>query len=56
MLGAGYHDQGSVVGQGFDDQFEFKFALDILLDGLDKLRVRQPSGRRAVARSARRRG
>jgi AcrR family transcriptional regulator len=32
------HDQGSVVGQGCDDQFEFEFALDLMLDGLDRLR------------------
>ena len=34
------HDDASVVGQGCDDQFEFEFALDLLLDGLEKLRVR----------------
>jgi AcrR family transcriptional regulator len=33
-----YHDEASVVGSGCDDQFEFKFALDLLLDGLDRLR------------------
>ncbi|MEU4221561.1 TetR/AcrR family transcriptional regulator C-terminal domain-containing protein [Actinoplanes sp. NPDC026623] len=32
------HDDASVVGPGCDDQFEFEFALDILLDGLDRLR------------------
>ena len=32
-----YHDAASVVGQGCDDQFEFEFALDLLLDGLDRL-------------------
>jgi len=31
------HDRTSVVGGGCDDQFEFEFALDILLDGLDRL-------------------
>lgn len=31
-----YHDEGSVVGAGCDDQFEFEFALDLLLDGLEK--------------------
>ncbi|MEO3748536.1 TetR/AcrR family transcriptional regulator C-terminal domain-containing protein [Plantactinospora sp. B5E13] len=35
---AASHDDGSVVGQGCDDQFEFEFALDLLLDGLDRLR------------------
>ena len=33
-----YHDAASVVGAGCDDQFEFEFALDLLLDGLDRLR------------------
>jgi AcrR family transcriptional regulator len=33
-----YHDEASVVGSGCDDQFEFEFALDLLLDGLDRLR------------------
>jgi AcrR family transcriptional regulator len=32
------HDDASVVGQGCDDQFEFEFALDLLLDGLERLR------------------
>jgi AcrR family transcriptional regulator len=32
------HDEASVVGQGCDDQFEFEFALDLLLDGLERLR------------------
>ncbi len=31
------HDQSSVVGGGCDDQFEFEFALDILLDGFERL-------------------
>ncbi|MET9959845.1 TetR/AcrR family transcriptional regulator C-terminal domain-containing protein [Streptomyces sp. NPDC006326] len=31
------HDDGSVVGPGCDDQFEFEFALDLLLDGFDRL-------------------
>jgi len=43
------HDEGSVVGGGCDDQFEFEFALDLLLDGLERLRQRSvvglPSGR-----------
>lgn len=36
-----YHDEGSVVGPGCDDQFEFEFALDLLLDGLEKLRQQE---------------
>src|ERR687885_381777 len=35
-----YHDAASVVGGGCDDQFEFEFALDLLLDGLETLRRR----------------
>jgi hypothetical protein len=34
------HDDDSVVGPGCDDQFEFEFALDLLLDGLDRVRTR----------------
>jgi AcrR family transcriptional regulator len=34
------HDDASVVGPGCDDQFEFEFALDLLLDGLEKLQDR----------------
>lgn len=37
MMGAIYHDPTSIVGGGCDDQFEFEFALDLLLDGLEKL-------------------
>ncbi|WDZ82420.1 TetR/AcrR family transcriptional regulator [Micromonospora cathayae] len=33
------HDRESVVGSGCDDQFEFEFALDLTLDGLDRLRA-----------------
>jgi hypothetical protein len=33
------HDEDSRVGdRGCDDQFEFEFALDLLLDGLQRLR------------------
>ncbi|GAA3836873.1 TetR/AcrR family transcriptional regulator C-terminal domain-containing protein [Streptomyces coacervatus] len=32
------HDQESVVGSGCDDQSEFEFALDLTLDGLERLR------------------
>ncbi len=30
------HDDESVVGQGCDDQFEFEFGLDLILDGLER--------------------
>jgi AcrR family transcriptional regulator len=35
------HDEGSVVGGGCDDQFEFEFGLDLILDGLERLRDRE---------------
>ncbi len=35
---AAAHVEESIVGQGCDDQFEFEFALDLLLDGLERLR------------------
>lgn len=31
------HDEHSVVGAGCDDQFEFEFSLDLLLDGVERL-------------------
>jgi AcrR family transcriptional regulator len=34
------HDDTSTVGTGCDDQFEFEFALDLMLDGLEKLKDR----------------
>ena len=34
------HDDASTVGPGCDDQFEFEFALDLMLEGLEKLRGR----------------
>jgi AcrR family transcriptional regulator len=37
--GAISHDEGSTVGGGCDDQFEFEFALDLVLDGLERLRA-----------------
>jgi AcrR family transcriptional regulator len=35
---AGTHEGGTVIGPGCDDQFEFEFALDLLLDGFERLR------------------
>jgi AcrR family transcriptional regulator len=48
---AASHDGSSVVGAGCDDQFEFEFALDILLDGFERLhrRERRISGRAGAA-------
>ncbi|WP_306912901.1 MULTISPECIES: TetR/AcrR family transcriptional regulator [unclassified Arthrobacter] len=34
---AARHEDDSVVGHGCDDQFEFEFALDLLLDGFERL-------------------
>jgi AcrR family transcriptional regulator len=34
------HDRGTTVGPGCDDQFEFEFALDLVLDGFELLRQR----------------
>jgi AcrR family transcriptional regulator len=33
-----FHDPASTLGGGCDDQFEFEFGLDLLLDGLERLR------------------
>ena len=38
---SGTHDEHSVVGAGCDDQFEFEFALDLLLDGIERLHERR---------------
>jgi AcrR family transcriptional regulator len=32
------HEDESIVGPGCDDQFEFEFALDLMLDGLERLK------------------
>jgi AcrR family transcriptional regulator len=32
------HDDASTVGLGCDDQFEFEFALDLMLDGIERLK------------------
>lgn len=37
-----YHDAGTVVGPGCDDQAEFEFALDLMLDGIENLLQRPP--------------
>jgi AcrR family transcriptional regulator len=41
LVGAVMHDDASVVGSGCDDQLEFEFALDLMLDGLEKLAAGQ---------------
>ena len=40
------HDGASAVGHGCDDQFEFEFALDLMLDGFERLHDRGWSSRR----------
>ncbi|WCD89519.1 Tetracycline repressor protein class B from transposon Tn10 [Streptomyces xanthophaeus] len=37
LAAAAAHDEESAVGRICDDQFEFEFALDLLLDGLERL-------------------
>jgi AcrR family transcriptional regulator len=39
IAGAASHDGDTVVGSGCDDQFEFEFSLDLLLDGIERLRL-----------------
>lgn len=36
---AASHDDESVIGQGCDDQFEFEFALNVMLDGFERLHI-----------------
>jgi hypothetical protein len=39
MIAIVMHDDSSRVGErGCDDQFEFEFALDIMLNGLERLK------------------
>jgi len=35
------HEEDSIVGSGCDDQYEFEFALDLILDGLERLCERE---------------
>lgn len=41
IAGAAAHEEESIVGSGCDDQFEFEFALDLLLDGFERLRKQE---------------
>ena len=43
IAGAASHDDETVVGGGCDDQFEFEFSLDLLLDGIARLRQQELS-------------
>jgi AcrR family transcriptional regulator len=54
MATAANHDEGSVVGHGCDDEFEFEFTLDLLLDGFDRLRQQDWSSREAKRHRERR--
>lgn len=44
--------EASVVGPGCDDQFEF--ALDLLLDGIDRLRQQEPTSTRSTEATTKR--
>ena len=44
-----FHDEASVVGGGCDDQFEFEFGLDLILDGLERRRQQQAESGEARA-------
>ncbi len=46
------HDDKSVVGSGCDDQFEFEFALDLLLDGFERLQQQGWTSTNHVPRGA----
>jgi len=41
LVTAVYHDPASVVGPGCDDQLEFEFAVDLMLDGLERKLARE---------------
>ena len=47
VAAAAGHDEGSVVGHGCDDQFEFEFTLDLLLDGFERLHQQGWTSRQA---------
>jgi hypothetical protein len=51
IAGAASHEGESVVGPGCDDQFEFEFALDLLLDGFERLRHADSSETTKMAES-----
>jgi AcrR family transcriptional regulator len=39
LMRAVSHDAGTTLGSGCDDQFEFEFGLDLILEGLERLRT-----------------
>ena len=40
IVGQVIHDQSTTVGKGCDDQWEFEFGLDLILEGLERIRAR----------------
>lgn len=44
IAGAARHDANGILGPGCDDQQEFEFALDLLLDGLEARRAAEAAG------------
>ena len=46
------HDDESILGSGCDDQFEFEFALDLLLDGFERLQQQGWTSTNHVRRGA----
>ena len=51
LVSAISHDEGAVVGGGCDDQFEFELALDLILDGLERLRASEGRASRGASRT-----
>ena len=51
MATAAAHEEESTVGGGCDDQFEFEFALGLLLDGFERLHRQGWSSSRRAARA-----
>jgi AcrR family transcriptional regulator len=49
IASAGGHDARPVAGRTCDDQFEFEFGLDVLLDGFDRLHRRGWPGEARVS-------
>jgi hypothetical protein len=49
---AATHGDPSAVGGGCDEQFEFEFALDLLLDGFERLRDQGWTSQRDRERAA----
>lgn len=55
MVAAITQHDASVVGQGCDDQFEFEFASDLVVDGFERLLETKPRNRGLDPRPIRRR-